>query len=384
MTGQLEVTLDKPDPLFAYRIATTHMNPIKASQAKANIKEFWLPKNKPAVSGPYMLESFNPDTKEATMVKNPNWWKDEGPYLDKIEFKFVPDPETTATMFQNNQIDVSLAPVSIALKNKYPDLFRTMKAIGFNLFWLRPGSEPTDDPNVRKALVMAINHDEMMKAAFPDGDYDKTIQLIDPDLPCKETQPFYKFDVEGAKKALAASKYGSADKLPKIRVTPRGNWPPMNRALEYIMESWRKNLGITNIEYKQQYDEWGPDVRKLNLSRDDVVVRFPDSATYMRIAAHPDGEFVKDSGDANGPMFLGYNNPKVKELIDQALLLPVTDPKRCELALEAQKLVMEDAGVIPFGKALSYLMARDYVKNYAKGPDRGLIDPWKIYMAAKK
>jgi ABC-type transport system substrate-binding protein len=259
-----------------------------------------------------------------------------------------------------------------------------MKAVGFNLFWLRPGSEPTDDANVRKALVMAINHDEMMKAAFPDGDYDKTIQLIDPDLPCKETQPFYKFDVEGAKKALAASKYGSADKLPKIRVSPRGNWPPMNRALEYIMESWRKNLGITNIEFKQQYDEWGPDVRKLNLSRDDVVTRFPDSATYMRIAAHPDGEFVKDSGDANGPMFLGYNNPKVKELIDQALVLPVSDPKRCELTLQAQKLVMDDAGVIPFGKALSYLMARDYVKNYAKGPDRGLIDPWKIYMAAKK
>jgi peptide/nickel transport system substrate-binding protein len=380
----LEVTLDKPDPLFAFRIGTTHMNPIKASQAKANLKEFWLPANKPVFSGPYMLSAFNPDTKEATFVKNPNWWKDEGPYLDKIEFKFVPDAETIATMFQNNQIDVALTSVSLALKPKYPDLFRPVKAIGFNMFWIRPGAEPTDDVNVRKALVLAVNHEEMMKAAFPEGDYNKTTQFIDPDLPCKATESFFQYNVEEAKKALAASKYGSADKLPKLRVTPRGNWPPMNRALEYAMESWRKNLGITNIEFKQQTSEWGPDQRKLNISRDDVVVRFPDSATYLRVGIHSQGEFVKDSGDEAGPMFLGYKNAKVDQLIDQALLLPVTDPKRCELALEVQKLFMADYGVLPFGKTIAYLSARDYVKNYIKGPDRGLIEPWKIYLAAKK
>ncbi len=386
----LQVTLVKADPVFNFRIATTHMNAIKPEQAKKDpVKGFggnwWKPEGKPLVSGPYMLATFNADTKEATMVKNPNFWMDEGPYLDKIQFQFVPDQNTIATMFQNNQIDVSLAPVDLAVKKQFPDLFRTFKSVGFNLFWFRPANPPTDDINVRKALIESVNFEEMAKVAFPLGDFQPTIEFIDPDLPCKAGTTFFKFDVEQAKKDLAASKYGSADKLPKLRITPRGNWPPMVLALQYMMESWRKNLGITNIEYKETPAEFGQDARSLNLTRDDVVIRFPDSATYMRIGAHSQGEFVLDNStkkpDDPGPVMLGYSNAKLDQLVDQAMALGTTDPKRCELAKQAQQTFMADAMVAPFGKALNYIMARDYVKGYAKGPDRGLIEPWKIYMA---
>jgi len=376
----VQVTLAKGDPVFAFRVATTHLNPIKASQVQGKWQEFWLPQNKPVYSGPYMLATFNPDTKEATMVKNPNWWKDDGPYLDKITFQFVPDAETIATMFQNNQIDASLTGVSPALKPKYPDLFRPIKAIGVNMFWLRPLNEPTDDLNVRKALVLSVNFDEMAKLAFPQGDYVSTTQVVDPDLPCKDTTTWYKFDVAAAKAALAASKYGSADKLPKIRVSPRGNGQQMNVALEYVMESWRKNLGITNVEFKTQTTEWGNDLPKLNLLRDDIVVRFPDTATYLRTGIYSTGELAKKTANGDGIME-GYNNPNVDKLIDQALALPVSDPKRCELALQAQKTFMDDYMSIYFGKPIAYVPARSYVMGYNKGPDRGLIDPWKIYLA---
>lgn len=56
-----KVKLIAADPLFHYRIATTHMNPVKAEQARDNVQDFWKPENNPAVSGPYMLESYNPD-----------------------------------------------------------------------------------------------------------------------------------------------------------------------------------------------------------------------------------------------------------------------------------------------------------------------------------
>lgn len=379
----LQVTVDKPDPVFQYRIATCHLAPYKASLAKGKVADWWKPENKPVGSGPYLLATYDADKKEATAVPNPNWWKDEGPYLSKITFQFVPDPETVATMFQNNQLDTSpKSPVSITLKAKYPDLFRTVKAVGFNLFFLRPMAEPTDDINVRKALILSLNFQDIFAAAFPDKDAEFVTQLIDPDIPCKEANPtWYKQDIAAAKAALAASKWGGPDKLPKIRVCPRGNWPPMNRALEVVMEQWRKNLGITNIEFKQQVTEWGPDARKLNLLRDDIVVRFPDAPTYLRTGIHSQGEMAFDPGGDAVPIMGGYKNPKVDELIDQALALPATDPKRCELALQAQKVFMDDYMVIFFGKPFSYLTTRDYVKNLIFGPDRGLIEPWKIYIA---
>jgi ABC-type transport system substrate-binding protein len=97
------------------------------------------------------------------MVPNPNWWGDEGPYLSQITFQFIPEAETVATMMLNDQIDTTIAGVSASIKEQLPDVFRPTKSIGFNNFWLRPSAEPTDDVNVRKALILAVD----FEAVFP-------------------------------------------------------------------------------------------------------------------------------------------------------------------------------------------------------------------------
>lgn len=372
----IKVKLLKPDAIFNWRIATTHMNPLKVEQVKADRENFWLPENKPVFSGPYMLESYNPDLQEATLVPNPNWWMDEGPYLQKIEFHFQPEPETLAVQLQNNEVDASLGGIPLALKDQFPDYFRPVKALGFNSFWLATTNEPTSDLNVRKALVLSVDLEAVFKAAYPDGDAVLATQVLDPDLTCLDKEnSWYKYDPEAAKQALAASQYGSADKLPKLRVTPRGTDVHMNRALEAVIEFWRKNLGITNVEFQQKPDGFGDDQKLLNLSRDDVVIRFPDSATYMYVGADTAGPIARE-------LMLGYSNPDIDGLLTQALALPSDDPKRCDLALQAQRKFMDDYPTIFFGIQGSTINARDYVANYEKGPDVGLIAPWRIYLKA--
>ncbi len=372
----IKVKLLKPDAIFNWRIATTHMNPLKVEQVKADRENFWLPENKPVFSGPYMLESYNPDLQEATLVPNPNWWMDEGPYLQKIEFHFQPEPETLAVQLQNNEVDASLGGIPLALKDQFPDYFRPVKALGFNSFWLATTNEPTSDLNVRKALVLSVDLEAVFKAAYPDGDAVLATQVLDPDLTCLDKEnSWYKYDPEAAKQALTASQYGSADKLPKLRVTPRGTDVHMNRALEAVIEFWRKNLGITNVEFQQKPDGFGDDQKLLNLSRDDVVIRFPDSATYMYVGADTAGPIARE-------LMLGYSNPDIDGLLTQALALPSDDPKRCDLALQAQRKFMDDYPTIFFGIQGSTINARDYVANYEKGPDVGLIAPWRIYLKA--
>src|SRR5206468_11383752 len=123
-------------------------------------------------------------------------------------------------------------------------------------------------------------------------------QIVDHDLPCVDTEhTWFQYDPDGAKAALAESSYGGADQLPKIRVTPRGANPVLQRALETIIESWRQNLGIINVEFKGQPDEFGPDADKINVSRDDVVIRFPDTATYMWVAADSAGPIATANED---------------------------------------------------------------------------------------
>ena len=229
----LQVNLVKADPVFHWRIATTHMNPIKPEPARENLDTFWLPENNPVYSGPYILESFDPDLQEAALVPNPNWWMDEGPYLDRIEFRFQPEPETLAVMLQNDQVDASLGAAPLILKEQFPDYFRPTKNFGFNMYWVNGANEPTSDPNVRKALVHAVDMEAIFKAAYPEGDAIMATQAIDPDLPCLSENSWYEYNPEMAQEALAASEFGSAENLPKLRITPRvltsiqtGGWRP--------------------------------------------------------------------------------------------------------------------------------------------------------------
>jgi peptide/nickel transport system substrate-binding protein len=94
----------------------------------------------------------------------------------------------------------------------------------------------------------------------------------------------------------------------------------------------------------------------------------------MWVSAHTDGPI------ARGDMMRGYSNPEVDALIEEAQTLASDDPQRCELALEAQRVFMDDYQFLFIGIGIPTLNARDYVKNYEKGPDIGVIAPWRIYI----
>jgi peptide/nickel transport system substrate-binding protein len=375
--ANVQVSLVKPDPAFHWRIATAHMSVAYPDNVlKFGYNEYWKPANNPIVNGPYILTAYDENNQTAEMGPNSNWWMDTKPQLSKITFQFVPDQQIIGAMVLNDQIDASLAPIPSALRSQVPDYFRPIKVIGFNVFWLRPSAEPTNDVNVRKALILSVDWNAVFKATFPvEGSGVMTTQPMDDVLNCWDPKlTGYPYDVAGAKAALAASSYGSADKLPKIRVTPRGSDEFNNRALQAVMEFWRQNLGITNVEFQQLPAGFGDDITKLNITRDDVVIRFPDGATYMWNGAHSAGPNVNGK---DTPLET-YKNTQLETLIDKALTLSPDDPERCNLTRQAQDLYINDYVMGHFGKPVATINARKYVEGYNKGPDVSLIEPWKI------
>ena len=370
------VELVLPDPIFFWRIATAHMAIARAEDVlEHGFNEFWKPENNPIVNGPFILTSFDADLQTAEMTPNPEWWKD-GPLLEKVTFQFVPDQQIVGTMVLNDQIDASLAAAPSVLRAQMPDYFRQFDAIGFNTFWMQPTREPTNDPHVREALIKSVDWNAVFQAAFPiEGSGVMTMQTLDDIVTCQNADASgYPYDVEGAQAALAASSYGSAENLPKLRVTPRGSNEFNNRALQAVIEFWRQNLGIENVEFQQDPNSFGDDYDKINLSRDDVVIRFPDAATYMWAAGHSGGPVPSSS------MLGGYMNADLEAAVNEALTLQPDDPRRCELALEAQMHYENDYVIMHFGKPLRSANAREHVREYYSGPDVSVIEPWKIHI----
>ncbi|WDR02187.1 hypothetical protein PSQ19_16280 [Devosia algicola] len=79
------------------------------------------------------------------------------------------------------------------------------------------------------------------------------------------------------------------------------------------MGYWKENLGIENVEFQERPAGFGKDwVDTINLTRDDVVIRYPDAASYMNAAANSTSVTATDTMN-------GYSNPEIDKVLALAL-----------------------------------------------------------------
>ncbi len=373
----VRVTLSQPDPIFHQKLATNLIPPVKISQAAdengEQIQEWWHPKNDVVVSGPFMPESMDLNQGVITLVKNPNFFGPE-PQLDKIIITTVTDAQTATLMLQRGQMD---AHTELNTPTMIQDLGRgfaegSMLAKGHH-FWLSASKAPTDDIDVRRALIMAVNTEEMFEVAFPDGPNKPATQLVNKVRGVDPDYEEFPYDPEAAREALAASSYGSARNLPKLMFVGVSN-PSHEAAAQYIAEQWRQVLGIEGTEMKPDIDSYeGPDQGNIQIFRDDVGTRVPDMVSYLMGSIH------SSSGNAERKMG-GYSNPEIDALLEEAATKPVDDPERIELAQEAQQLFRDDWHFIPYRYDTMSKWAMPWVKNFAKNDDWQVIEPWAVYI----
>jgi peptide/nickel transport system substrate-binding protein len=372
----IQVTLSQPDPIFFQKLATNLIPPVKISQAAdANgeqIQEWWHPDNGVVVSGPFMPTSMDLDQGIITLERNPNFFGPE-PQLDKIIITTVSDAQTATLMMQRGQMDAHTEFLTPTMIQDLGADFASgaMLAKGHH-FWLSAAETPTDDINVRKALIMAVDSEQMFDVAYPNGPNEAATQLVnkvagsnDPDY-----EP-YPYDPEGARAALAASSYGNARNLPKLMFVGIST-PSHEAAAQYVAEQWRQVLGIEGTEMKADIDSYeGPDQGNVQIFRDDVGTRVPDIVSYLTGSVH------SSSGNARGKLG-GYTNPEVDALLEEAATKAVSDPDRIRLAQEAQRLFRDDWHFIPYQHDTMSKWAMPWVQNFDKNDDWQVIAPWAV------
>ena len=374
----VEVNLTAPDPIFFQKVATHLIAPVKISQARGEDGEqkleWWRPENGVVVSGPFMPESMDLDRGVITFVRNPNWFG-QAPKLDKIIITSVEDNQTAITLLENGEADIHSTIETPTLVDDLGLPFIDGPELpAAQHFWLSVNVEPTNDINVRKALIMAINGEDLIKASYPDGPHQLATQI--PNAVPGADDPEYlhfPYDPEGAKAALAASKYGGPENLPKVMIVGV-SFPAAEAAAQYIAEQWRQVLGIQTVEMKPQFDDFsGPDKVNIQIFRDDVGTRVPDLVSYLS------GAMYSTSGNAINKMG-GYNNPEVDRLLDEARVKAIDDPARTELAHQANRLFREDWTFIPWAIPPTSAYAMPWVKNAERNIDWQIAEPWNVFI----
>lgn len=166
------------DVLFEYKMYQNYIIP------KKGVEEGWDFHAFPVGSGAYKFVEHVIDS-HVILEKNEDYWKE--PALDKITYKIITDKSVSAIALQNKEIDIALAvlPTEVGAIASKDYLTITDSGIG-SLRWIgfNCGHPLFTDPEIRKALTMAVDIDGAVKAIFAnDANIDLAVRAYGPISP---------------------------------------------------------------------------------------------------------------------------------------------------------------------------------------------------------
>lgn len=377
VTGErtLEVSLSFSDPIFFAKLANHLLPIVKGAQARGSdgneIQDWWSPSGGVVVSGPFKPVTMDLDAGNLVFERNEHFFGPK-PILDRIEIQTIEDSPTAIALLKQGKVDMhTLISTPTLIDELGADFLEGAPAPEGDHFWLNTSKAPTDDENIRRALIMSVDTDELAKLTFPKGPESHATQILNA---VPGVDPNFKgiaYDPEGAKKLLAESKYQSAANLPAINIVGVST-PTQEVAAQYIAEQWRKVLGIDSVGMKSQIDSFsGPGQATVQIFRDNVGTRVADPVAFLRGVVHSQSSNAKNKlGD--------YKNPEVDDLLDKGSIEPFDSPKRIEMAQAAQQKACDQAIMIPWVNRNMPRMAMPWVKDIRKNMDWQVFEPWKI------
>jgi peptide/nickel transport system substrate-binding protein len=203
----VKLNLPEYNNLILHHFATNPATYIYSPEAVKKNGADWATTH-PVGTGPFMLKEYVPNT-ALTLVKNPNYWQQNLPYLDGIEISLIPDDMTqmmTLKAGQAHAIYNAQTTAAAQLRDEgYPMQMApgSLKAINFDT----KNSEIFSKPKVRQAMEYAIDKEAICMGPGQ-GLYIPMYQIAPSHSPdYNKACPPRRYDPARSKKLLAEAGY---------------------------------------------------------------------------------------------------------------------------------------------------------------------------------
>jgi peptide/nickel transport system substrate-binding protein len=276
-----------------------------------------------AGSGPYMLESYTQGEK-LVLARNDKYWGASKPVFPRVTISEVKDSSSQLQQLQAGDADIAMQ-ISLDSVSQLEGSSNVKSSVvdSYNYVYiaLSPGAEGAEkikDPNVRKAIVMAIDYDGAIESLVA-GKGKKQASPIPNGFLGSADLPLPEYNLDGAKKLLSDA--GLADGFDLDATYPDANvyGVDFNLMMQKIQQDLVKvkiNLKLTPI----QFPEW---VDRINAKGIPVTAVYfapdhTDSSQYIQFFGEVPGSSwsVRGGGGAAGKPL---DNPKESELLAKAL-----------------------------------------------------------------
>jgi peptide/nickel transport system substrate-binding protein len=309
-------------------------------------------------TGPFMLESWTPD--EKTVLKaNPNYWGD-GPYVDGIEIRIIPEEASIVAALRAGEVDFALLNdplIATLLEGDATITLNRTPDISYHVLQLRAAVPPLDKLEVRQAISCAIDRQEVVDvAALGEGQVTGPLTMPAFRIPLDELF-CYTPDLNKARDLMKQAGMEAGFTLPVIVGVAE---PPTALSEAQVIQEQLKainiNVQIESLELATYVDRWlAADFTAaiaLNGGRPDP---YPMYSRYFQYGA----QFEKVAG---------YEDDTLDSLMKAGQT--ETDPaKRYEIFAEFQKHLAEVCPWIWLYTQYNYTAQQSYVTDFTPTPD---------------
>jgi peptide/nickel transport system substrate-binding protein len=315
-----------------------------------------------AGTGPYLLESYKPDQEILFTRYNDYWGGWQAGQFDKVLVQIVPEAIIQQQLLEGGQVDLVTRILNENVsafrgKSGYtvleePSFFNYLGF--FNT--LRP---PLDDVRVRQALSYAIPYGDIIKIGAQNMGTQSRGPVPQGVWPWSDKVDQYTYDLDQARQLLADAGHAGGFDL-KLTYASENDIEAAFAPL--IKDSYAQigvNVSIEPMLFNQQWQ----------LAKSD-----PANAQDMFLLLY--WPTYSDAGSDNlwsmfyytaKPFFnLSYwNNPEFNTLVDDAILLTVTEPDTSQAKyVDAMNLLVDEAAGLFFFDTKAVFVIPDHIKGF--------------------
>ena len=348
----LTVTLSYPCAYFDKLAAFAAMSPVQQATVEANGDAWCTQPDTYVCNGPYYISQWVP-SERIVLTKNPNYvggWDSSKIVSDTITLLLLEDSSASYTAYNSGEAqlvkDVPTDEIPSLTKAEDGGDFYVDTILGTYYVSLNDQREPFTDPNVRKALSLAIDRDYVANTIMQ-GTYTPAYNLVGPGI-VDESGMFYdnandgktyisddyEANLEAAKQALADAGYPNGEGFPTIEYSTNdaGYHTPV---AEYLQQAWGE-LGITVNINKVEWASFTPLRRAgdYDASRNGWVMDYNDPSNMLEL-------FTTSNGNNDGK----YSSADFDAAIEAS---KVADKSvHFQKLHEAEDILMNDYACIP-------------------------------------
>ncbi len=384
---ELEIVLEKPVPYFNFLLAFKQYFPQNRKIVEQFGKEFATSSEKAVYNGPFVLADFDgPGTDmDWAYVKNEHYWDQQNVKLDRIDVTVVKESSTALNLYQSGELeDVILTGELAQQMANDPELVIEKLASSYYLEMnQREENSVFRNVNLRKAISYSIDRLAMSRDILGDGSVPAR-GLIPSDMSVNPTSGKDFADENGdflaldAKKAQeyweVAKKELGIDRL-ELDILSSDN-DSSKKVVEYLQGAIEENLDgvkvtVSPVPFTVRLD-------RSNKGEFDLVLGgwsadYADPITFIELFRTEDsynrGKFSNEAYD--------------KEALESATVNVLKPEARWDNLLAAEKILMEEMGVIPlYQKAEAHLRTAE-IKEIAIHPAGAHYDYRWAYKVAE-